>query len=139
MGQELISNGLLVLQVITDIKSAFPSIVLNQLIHDMRTRGVPAQYTNWIAPKINRWHAILKFDGYESELLALTKGLDQGCPLSGIAFQFYNWDLLDICDTRNGKEAVTFMDNTLLLARGKMLANTNGRIKQMMTRSGGGL
>jgi len=73
------------------------------------------------------------------EPLALTKGLDQGCLLLGNAFQFYNSDLLDICDTKSSEEAVTFMDNTLLLARGKTLADTNGQIKQMMTKSGGRL
>jgi len=73
------------------------------------------------------------------ELLALTKGLDQSCLLLGIAFQFYNLGLVDICDTRNGKEAITFMYDTLLLPRGKMLADTNSQIKQMMTRKGGRL
>jgi len=29
-----------------DIKSTFPSVVLNWLIHDIMTRGVPVQYTN---------------------------------------------------------------------------------------------
>jgi hypothetical protein len=29
-----------------DIKGAFPSIRLDQLIHNMRMRGVPKQYTN---------------------------------------------------------------------------------------------
>ena len=35
-----------------DIKSAFPNVVLSQLIHDMRCRGVPAQYTDWIREKV---------------------------------------------------------------------------------------
>jgi len=36
-----------------DIMSAFPSIMLEQLVHDMRIRGVPSQYTNWISCKVN--------------------------------------------------------------------------------------
>jgi len=31
-----------------DIKNAFLSIIPTWLIHDMRDRGVPAQYTNWL-------------------------------------------------------------------------------------------
>ena len=34
-----------------DIKSAFPSVMLEWLVHDMRNRGVPSQYTNWISRK----------------------------------------------------------------------------------------
>jgi len=105
-----------------DIKSAFPSIVLEWLVHDMRIRGVPSQYTNWISRKVNGCRTMLKFDGYESEPLMLSKGFDQGCPLSGIAFQFYNSDLVDIRDSTSGEDAIAFMDDTLLLARGKTLA-----------------
>jgi len=37
-------------------KSAFPSIILNQLVHNMRQRGMPEQYTNWIRNKVEgRW------------------------------------------------------------------------------------
>jgi len=89
-----------------DIKSAFPSVVLDRLVHDMRNRGVPWQYTDWIVHKVTSCHTMLKFDGYESEPLPLSKGLDQGCPLSGIAFQFYNSDLMDIKETGNGEDAI---------------------------------
>ena len=34
-----------------DIKSAFPSMVLHQLIHNMRQQGVPPKYMDWIAQK----------------------------------------------------------------------------------------
>ena len=35
-----------------DGKSAFPSVLLGCLLHDMRQRGVPAQYTEWIQCKV---------------------------------------------------------------------------------------
>ena len=79
-----------------DIKSAFPRILLNWLTHNMQVRGVPWQYTDWIAAKVRGQHMTLSLDGYTSEPLALTKGLDQGCPLLGIAFQFYNADFVDL-------------------------------------------
>ena len=52
----------------------------------------------------------------ESEVLLLSKGLDQGCPLLGIAFQFYNSDLVDIRRMDDGEDAIAFIDDTLLLA-----------------------
>jgi hypothetical protein len=29
-----------------DVKAAFPSVIIDRLIHNMRTRGVPQEYTN---------------------------------------------------------------------------------------------
>jgi len=56
----------------------------------------------------------LRFDGYELEPLALMKGIDQGFPLSRIAYQFYNADLVEIHNTNNGEDTVMFMDNTAI-------------------------
>ena len=81
----------------------------------------------------------LRFNSYELEPLALSKGRDQGCPLSRIAYQFYNTYLEEICDTNNGEDTVAFMDDTLLLAWGKSLNESNAKVKQMMVRQGGGL
>ena len=114
-----------------DIKSAFPCVVLDWLVHDMRNRGVPRQYTGHCTT--------LKFDGYESEPLPLSKGLDQGCPLWGIAFQFYNSDLVDVGELNKGEEMVAFTDDMLLLVQGKMLIEMNNRVKNMITRDGGRL
>ena len=72
-------------------------------------------------------------------MLRLSKGLDQGCPLSCIVFQFYNSDLVDIRRTDEGKDTVMFMDDTLLLEQGKSLAETSNKVKEMMTRNGSGL
>ena len=100
--------------LLLDIKSA--SVVLDRLVHDMRNRGVLRQYTNWITCKVTGHHTTLKFDGYKSELLPLSKGLYQGCPLLGIVFQFYNSDLVDITKPDGSEDAITLMDDTLLLA-----------------------
>jgi len=105
----------------------------------MRTREVPSQYTDWITHKVSGRQTTLKFDSYESEPLSMTKGIDQGCPLLGIAYQFYSANLVDIHDTDNGEDAVTFMDNTLLLVWAKMLVESNAKVKCMMVRQDSGL
>jgi len=81
-----------------DIKSAFPSVVLSQLTHDMRRSGVPEEDMNWIQRKVEGRCTCMTFDGYRSEARGLSSGIDQGCPLSGMPFQFYNADLLEIKD-----------------------------------------
>ena len=93
-----------------DIKGMFPNVVLSQLIHKKTKHGVQSHYTDWIMHKVSRRQMMLKFDGYESEPLTMTKGIDQGCPLLGIAYQVYNTDLVDICDTDNGEDAMEFMN-----------------------------
>jgi len=122
-----------------DIKSTFPSVMLERLVHDMRFRGVPSQDTNWIRCKTQGRKTALRFDSYGSELVELFQGLDQGCPLSGVAFQYYNADLLDVCNTSNSEEIIMFMDDALLLARAKTLSKANSKLHSMMERQQGGL
>ena len=35
-----------------DVKSAFPSTGVKRLVHNMRMRGIPKEYTNWISNKM---------------------------------------------------------------------------------------
>src|SRR5882672_8149571 len=132
-------KGQVVSALFLDIKSAFPSVVLSQLIHDMRRRGVPEQYTRWIKMKVEGRWTTMRFDGYTSEARRLRRGIDQGCPLSGIIFQLYNADLLEIGDSKRGEDAVGFVDDTLLLARAGTLGESNGKVKAMMEKEGGGI
>ena len=60
-------------------------------------------------------------------------------PLSGVAFQFYNADLLDICIPEHGEDTVAFMDDTLTLVWGKTLDESNQKVGHMMEKSQGGL
>src|SRR5882724_7484249 len=101
-----------------DIKSTFPSVILTWLIHNMRHRGVPSQYTNWLRQEVEGRHTTLKFDGYVSEQIPLPRGINQGCPLSGIIFKFYNVDSVEMREIGKG-EVIAFMDDTFLLAKGK--------------------
>src|SRR5882724_3648076 len=40
-------KGEVVSALFLDVKSAFPSVMLGKLLHNMRLRGVPAEYTEW--------------------------------------------------------------------------------------------
>jgi hypothetical protein len=81
----------------------------------------------------------LSFDGFAFEPRALARGLDQGCPLLGIAFQFYNVDLLDIPIHENGENTMVYVDNANLITEGDNFEESNGKIKNMMERPKGGL
>lgn len=73
-----------------DVKSAFPSVVPDRLIHDMRKKGVPKELTDWTYRKLTGRTTTITFDDYTTELYAILSGLDQGCPLLVIFHHFYN-------------------------------------------------
>ncbi|KAI0045999.1 hypothetical protein FA95DRAFT_1462050, partial [Auriscalpium vulgare] len=82
----------------------------------MRKRGVPKEYTEWITIKLSDRRTTMSFDGYESQSKTMPCGVDQGCPLSGILFQFYNADLLDVPRETDDEHGVAFVDDTAYLA-----------------------
>jgi len=67
------------------------------------------------------------------------QGVNQWCPLSGILFQFYNTDLIDSYDPKEGETTVAFMDNALMLVCAKTMEEVYERLVDMMTWPGGSL
>jgi hypothetical protein len=120
-----------------DIKGAFPSIILDRLTHNMRRRGVPVEYTDWIDRKVRNRYTIISFDNHTSEARLLGHGMDQGCPLSAISYQFYNGDLLDIVRGRKGEDSVGFVDDTTIMAEGADLEEAFEKLTDIMTRPDG--
>ena len=82
------------------VKSAFPSVDITRLVHNMRKQGIPKEYTNWLT---RRLRSNLTFDGFQSEHFNIKNGLDQGDPLSGILYLLYNSDLPQITDIKRGE------------------------------------
>ena len=35
-----------------DIRGVFPTVILEWLLHDMRTKGIPKEYMEWIRRKV---------------------------------------------------------------------------------------
>jgi ribonuclease HI len=120
-----------------DIKGAFPSIILERLTHNMRRRGIPVEYTEWISRKVQNRLTTISFDDYTSVARLIGRGMDQGCPLSAIAYQFYNGDLLDIVRGRKGENSVGFVDDTTIMAEGTDLEEAFEKLTDIMTRPGG--
>ncbi|KAI0037506.1 hypothetical protein FA95DRAFT_1453678, partial [Auriscalpium vulgare] len=79
------------------------------------------------------------FDGYESPDKTMPCGVDQGCPLSGILFQFYNADLLDIPRETDGEYGVAFVDDTAYLSIARTPTAAVAKLQDMMHREGGAL
>ncbi|OBZ77095.1 putative RNA-directed DNA polymerase from transposon X-element [Grifola frondosa] len=122
-----------------DIKAAFPSADPECLFHDMRMRGVPEQLTNWLCKKLRGRKTMLMFDDYASEPFEIHSGIDQGCPLSVILYQFYNSDLVSSARLKDGELAVGTMDDVAVIVTGKTFEDTHNKLSGFMTRRKGAL
>jgi hypothetical protein len=124
-----------------DVKAAFPSVVVNKLLHNLRAAGIPQEYVNWYKRRLDNRSTSLAFDDYQSHPFNVTNGTDQGCPLSPIAFIFYNSKLLNVAhpSPRKGELSLGFIDDVALAAKGSSYEAANEKLKQMMERPGGAL
>jgi hypothetical protein len=96
-------KGQVVSTLFLDVKGAFPSVDINQLIHNMKKRGIPEEYTDWMKRRLGNCRTTLSFDDYQTEAFIVTNGLDQGDPFSGIYYLIYNTDLLKIPIIKTGE------------------------------------
>jgi len=85
-------KGKVVSALFLDIKSAFPSMMLGQLLCNLRMRRILAKYMEWIKQKQKVGPLLSLSTVMHSESVTLLRGIDQGCLLSGI---FYNTDLIE--------------------------------------------
>ena len=60
-------------------------------------------------------------------------------PLSPIAFLFYNAELISLAEGKKDMLGLGFINDTAFLARGKMLEEANGKLKNLMEKEGGAL
>lgn len=124
-----------------DVKAAFPSVVITRLLHNMRMKGFPEEYILWYQRQLSSRSTTLVFDDYESATFNVENGVDQGCPLSVIAFLIYNADVLEVADPKPtcGELSLGFIDNIALIAKGKTFKEANEKLKHMMEKPGGAL
>ena len=122
-----------------DVQGAFPNVVKEVLLHNMRLRAVPQEYIRLTERLLTGRKMRLSFDDYISDFIEITNGNNQGCPLSMIFYAFYNTGLLQISPPSADDEAqFGCVDDVALLATGNTLDETHAKLADMMTRPGGG-
>ena len=123
-----------------DVQGAFPNVVKEVLLHNMRQHAVPSKYIRLTELVLSGRKTRLSFNDYLLEHIAIKNGNNQGCPLSMIFYAFYNAGLLEISPPTSENEAqFGFVDDVALLATGDNLEETHAGLADMMTRPGGGL
>ena len=121
-----------------DVQGAFPNVVKEVLIHNMRTRHVPAEYVNLVDLMLTGRKTRLSFDDYTSDPVLINNGNNQGCPLSMIYYAFYNAGLLKLSPPESeDEEQFGFVDDVALFAAGDNFTEAHETLADMMGRPGG--
>jgi ribonuclease HI len=120
-----------------DVKGAFPSVDINRLIHNMRKRGIPQEYTTWLKRRLDNRKTTLIFDDHETNTFAVDNGLDQGDPFSGICYLIYNSDLSEIPVKKAGERILLFVDDAAITVTGKDFSETHNKLRNIMNRPQG--
>ena len=72
-------------------------------------------------------------DNYTTPAMVIPRGLDQGCPLSGIVYQFYNTDIIEIPD-KDWRRLIRFVDDTTITVEGRDLEEAFKKLGDIMAR-----
>lgn len=103
----------------------------------MQKHGVPKQYVDWYRLHLSGRKTVLCFNDYTSPLFNINSGIDQGCPLSIVGFLFYNADMLDIPNRKNGEIGLGIIDDMCMAAHGQCFPASNQKVKKMIKCRGG--
>ena len=120
-----------------DVKSAFPSMAVDVLLHDMRLCGVPSGHVEWF----ERWpqgrKTTLVFDDFKSDTFDIEEGIDQGDAHSLIAWVIYNHQILKIFNKAAKETGFLYVDDAAVLVTGDNFTTTHNILKSIMNREGG--
>ena len=128
--------GKVISALFLDIEGAFPNAVPSQLEHNLYTCWVPRKIVDFIHNMLKDRITVLKFNGYMSEPIIIDNGIGQGDLLSMGIYQYYNADLLEIPHDK-GKSAMTYVDDSVMIAVADIFPEAHKKLRSMMTRAGG--
>ena len=126
-----------VVAMFLDVKAAFPTTVIPVLIHDMRCIGIPKEYTDWIAEKMEGQEMVISFDNYKSQPIPVKSGLDQGCNLSGFNYQCYNASQIKGSIGRKEELATNYADDAICATAANNLTTAAEKMKTLFNRTSG--
>ena len=120
-----------------DVKGAFPSVDINRLIHNMRKRGIPQEYTNWMRRHLANCKTTLAFDDHITTAFTVENRLDQGDPFSSICYLIYNSNLTIIPNRKAGEQTLLFVDDAAIIVTGRDFTETHNKLQNIMNRPKG--
>lgn len=109
------SAGRKVAGIFADVKSAFPLVHHDRMLHTLKKLQYHPETTNLVFTFLSERTTMLAFNGFKSEDFDLTHGLPQGSPLSPLLYLLYNNSLLPVPDFHPNSTALGFVDDVVLL------------------------
>ena len=80
---------------------------------------------------------MIAFDDYESQQIPVNSGLDQGCNMLGLCYNFYNAGQVEGAVARDGELAGSFADDAYVAAEGADMEDAARKVERMMGRENG--
>jgi ribonuclease HI/endonuclease/exonuclease/phosphatase family metal-dependent hydrolase len=130
-------KGLVASVLFLDVKGAFPSVAVDQMVHELKKAGIPREHAEWMVRRLQGRKTILTFDDFRSREFEIDNGLDQGDPTSGITYMVYNGGILDCLDAKNGEFGALFIDDAYILTVGASFEETHRKLKGVMEKADG--
>src|SRR5436190_9836022 len=79
-----------------DVEAAFPNVIGERLVENLRRKGIPAQMLGWIQSfLLDERQTTMKFDNQTTQPMTVRTGIPQGSSISPILFLFYNSGILE--------------------------------------------
>jgi len=116
-----------------DVAGAFNNVHHRRLIHNLKTRRMLQQITNWIQSFLQGRSTRLQFNGTASDRIPTPAGVPQGSPLSPLLYMYYNADLLDITTRREGAISLGFIDDIVYGVEGFLDLGNTRKLKGILT------
>lgn len=115
-----------------DMSGAFNHVVLQRLVHILKSKGLPESLVGWISSFMQQRTATLWFENQESQKFNIEAGIPQGSPLSPILFLFYNSGLVEACNSLYYCAfGLGFVDDVNILAYGKSTQETTQTLQKL--------
>jgi hypothetical protein len=132
-------KGRVVSVLFLNIKGTFPNAINKQLVYNLRFRKVPKKIIIFIANILKDRSIILCFNDYVSSLIKLNNSIGHRDLLSRVFYQFYNPNLIEITNTKEGEFAAAYVNDTIVSALADTFKKVHSILNNMIIREGGAI
>ena len=117
--------------VFVDFKKAFDSVCRQALLYKIAKLGITGKYFNVLKNMYTNSHAHIKLMGHLSEQFKISKGTEQGHPLSPELFKIFLYDLSKLLDVNDCPILSTKNINHLLWADDLIMLSMSPKSSQL--------